>query len=241
MQEEIMIFAKFGEQKHLEMLKNGIVYLNPISKYRSDSTLYRGDKNEGMVPLDPTKIKLLDENGNNLFDKIRPPDSVKKAFVGDDDLLIFCVSMITTKMFRRNHSNKLVLTDNYKNAIKDFGESVLLFWPSEFLKLLKTAQKNAIPPFGFDGRPIIYRDLSDFSKDGDYFNAYNTTGNNLDHYFVKSSNYKEQNEWRLIVGNANEPLPKNDDGSYIINIGKMEYATLADTEIFLNTFTVIEE
>ncbi|TWH82561.1 hypothetical protein [Sedimentibacter saalensis] len=233
------LLAKFGQKEHLEMLSNGTLYLNPISKYRNDTTYFRGDKNEGVIPINPQTIKLIDKDGNNLFDKIPRPSSVNSSYEGDDYLLMFCSSIIDIVIMKKKGNNIYELSDGYKNAMRDFGEYVLLFWKSEFLQLLKNAMKNSTPKFGFCYGPIIYRDLSDFSTDN-YSKAYNATGSILDPYFVKGANYANQNEWRLLVDGSDASLPTRSDGSYTINIGKMQYSTLIDRETLYNKLTYEE-
>jgi hypothetical protein len=219
------------------MLSNGSIYFNPISKCRTDITIYRGDNREGQVPIDPSSLKVLNKSGQNIFDYIPKPTTVMKSIVGDDSILLFCASMITKDILFYNDPN-YIFADDYKLAIKEFGDYVLLFNSEELLELLRKAQINANPEFGFTSGPIIYRDLTDFSKEGDYQKAYNTTGSVLDPYFVKSDIYKTQNEWRLIIDGSYEPLPTNNDGSYIIKIDKMKWANLFDTKTFLDTFSI---
>lgn len=217
------------------MLINGTLYLNPISRYREDTTAFRGDKNEGKVPIDPLSLKILDESGKNIFDSIPRPTTVTKSIVDDDSLLMFCASMITKDILYYN-SKGYVFTDDYKSAIKEFGEYVLLFCSEELLELLQKTQKYAEPKYGFIGGPIIYRDLNVFENDDSYLKAYNLTDSSYDPYFVKSNLYKYQNEWRLIVDGSYGSLPANSDGSYTIEIGKMKWAHLFETEVFLETF-----
>ncbi|MNI80568.1 hypothetical protein D3C73_1371050 [compost metagenome] len=71
------------------MLSDGYVYFNPISRYRNDTSNYRGDKNEGKIPIDPMFIKMFDKNGKNIFEKLPRPDDVKLTHVNDDEILIF--------------------------------------------------------------------------------------------------------------------------------------------------------
>lgn len=113
-----------------------------------------------------------------------------------------------------------------------------MFYSGELLALLRKAQINANPKFGFVSGPIIYRDLNDFAATSNYQNAYKTTGSVLDPYFVKSNKCKEQNGWRLIIDGSYESLPTKDDGSYIIKIDKLKCANLFDTKTFLDTFSV---
>lgn len=229
------LLAKFGKREHLEMLLEGNVYLNPISRYREDTTAFRGDRNEGKVPIDPLSVGLFDEFGNNIFDTIPRPTTVMKSMDGDDSILIFCASMITKNILYYNNEG-YVFTDDYKSAIKEFGEYVLLFYSGELLKLLQEAQKHAEPEYGLIGGPIIYRDLNNFENDYGYLESYNITGSLYDPYFVKSNLYEYQNEWRLIVDGSYGSLPTNDNGAYTIKISKMEYAYLYETEVFLESF-----
>ncbi|NLF42765.1 MAG: hypothetical protein GX587_08725, partial [Bacteroidales bacterium] len=161
-----MLLAKYGKLEHLESLAAGHVHFNPISKYRSDSTAYRGDRNEGVIPIDPTTMKIFDPDGNNILEKIPLPSSVRQSFVGDDSLLMFCASMITEKILQID-CNHYVFKDEYKNSISEFGDHVLLFHSAEFLNLMRKTQQNATPKFGFVSGKVMYRDLDDFSLDGD--------------------------------------------------------------------------
>lgn len=215
------------------MLADGVVYLNPISRYRNDTTIFRGDKNEGLVPIDPSTIKIYDKSGKNIFDYVPYPKTVMESIVGDDSTLMFCASLITMDVLCYNNQG-YVFTDDYKLAIKEFGEYVLLFNSEELLALLRKAQKCANPEFGFTSGPITYRDLNNFS--GDYLNSYRITGSVYDRYFIKSNLYKAQNEWRLILDGSYESLPTNDDGSYTIKIDKIKWAQLLETQTFLETF-----
>jgi len=42
----------------LELIKEGQLYFNPIQKYRDDGTDWRGDKNEGIILIDPCKTSI---------------------------------------------------------------------------------------------------------------------------------------------------------------------------------------
>ncbi|GIP35916.1 hypothetical protein J2TS4_51260 [Paenibacillus sp. J2TS4] len=215
------------------MLSEGYVYFNSISKYRNDTSNYRGDENEGKIPIDPICIQILDKNGQNIFEKIPRPDSVKLSHVDDDGILIFCTAMITEEILY-NEGSHYVFNNEFKAAIKDFGEHVLLFNSGEFLSKLSKAQLYANPKFGYISGPIIYRDLNDYSNPN--INVYNLTKSVFDPLFVKSEQYKMQNEWRLIVDGSDNYLPTNADGSYIIKIEKLEWANIFDIETFLEIF-----
>jgi hypothetical protein len=233
--QKFFLLAKYGERKHLEMLNEGHIYFSPVSKYRSDTSNYRGDHNEGKVPIDPSKIVIKDHLGQNIFDHLPKPNSVKQSLVNDEGILMFCTSMITKKIMVEDNDH-YIFSNEYITAIKDFGDHVLLINSGELLKLLSKARMNVTPEFAYTSGPIIYRNLSGFSNQKSYHEAYNSTGSVYDPYFVKSDQYISQNEWRLIVDGSYESLPTNDDGSYTVKIDKLEWALLIDTTTFLNTF-----
>lgn len=50
-----MLLMKVGKYEHLELLRNGHVHLNPLSRFRDDETNFRGDALEGSYRLDINK------------------------------------------------------------------------------------------------------------------------------------------------------------------------------------------
>ena len=233
MEKSTLLLMKFGIKQHLELLSEGYIYFNPVSKYRTDSTNYRGDEYEGIIPIDPKSIKIFDENGRNIFETVPLPDSVKLSRVDDDGILMFCTAMITKKILK-HEDDYYVFNEEFKDAIKEFGDHVLLFHSKELLSRLNQAQLTASPKFGYESGPIIYRDIDDFSKT----NVYNLTGSFYDSFFVKSERYKMQNEWRLIIDGSDDYLPTNEDGAYIIKIEKLEWFNICDASTFLDTFKI---
>lgn len=229
-----MFLVKYGTKEHLEMLANGIIYFNQVSKYREDGTAYRGDKNEGRIPIDPTKIKLFDNNGNNIFEDFPLPDSVMQPVQGDDDVLMFCASAITKEVLNKRE-NGYIFSEEYKEAINHFGEYALLFKSNDFLHLINEAQQNTKPEFGYIGDFIIYRNLDDFSDPEEHRKSYKGTGSFYDRFFVKSINYSNQNEWRLIIDGSEEALPVDQNGAFKLTINKLNWSLLNDTETFLHS------
>lgn len=55
-----MVLIKFGEKEHLQMLKEGSVHFNPLSRFREDTTLFRGDELEGKYIIDTSKGFFID-------------------------------------------------------------------------------------------------------------------------------------------------------------------------------------
>lgn len=241
MPENNLLLVKFGGKKHLELLKEGCLYSNPIQKYRNDGTVFRGDKNEGIVPIDPSKISIKDKDGKEWFtDLMLPrPTSVLQSIQGDENTFIFCSAMITKDILITSceeKSNPLVFCDEFKKAVQPFGDYALIFSAAEICGRLTEAKKIAPYPLGYISGPIIYRDLNDFSEASKYHTAYNVSGSEYDRYFVKNLSYRNQNEWRLIIDGSEKPLEANCGDGFSIHIGKLDWAYLFDTPTFLNTF-----
>lgn len=245
MKKEPFLLAKFGKKEHLELIKEGQLYFNPIQKYRDDGTDWRGDKNEGIIPIDPCKISIKNSEGKDFFtDLVIPhPTKVSESIQGDKNTFIFCSAMITQDILilRDGHNNEYILNETFKNVIRNFGKYVLIFNPYEILGRLRTVRSKYSPEFGHISGPIIYRDLEDFSERGDYSTAYNISNNSYDRYFVKDISYKNQNEWRLLIDGFHKHLEPNCGEGFSIFIGKLDWAYLFDTPTFLNTFQYVTD
>jgi len=128
MNKKPIMLAKFGEHKHLKMLRDGILYFNPICKYRNDGTDYRGDKLEGHKPINPNTIKLIDQNGKDLFSDlcVPYPNSVTQSIQGDDDLFIFCAAKIDINNLCEINTDEYVFSNKFKKSIRQFGEFAVL-------------------------------------------------------------------------------------------------------------------
>src|SRR5690606_353265 len=114
MKKSTILLAKFGWKEHLDMLSEGYVYFSPTSRYRTDTSNYRGDEFEGIIPIDPMSISILDKNGCDVFESIPLPDSVKLSSLGDDSVLMFCAAMITEDILT-NEGKYYVFKDEFKD------------------------------------------------------------------------------------------------------------------------------
>lgn len=226
------LLAKFGKKEHLEALKNGEIYFSAIKKYRNDGTAYRGDYMEGRVPINPEEIKMFDENGIDIWPKLKKGlVSVSQSWLGDDDLLMFCATAITEHIMEPVENNIWMLTDKFKNAIKEFGDYVILIWSDELMEKIKNSEENRVSELGFEAGLITYRDLSDFSN----MDAYRSTGSQLDPYFVKGEAYRNQNEWRMILY---EDGKLNENDGKLIHSTPFENAIISETDKFFKSFTL---
>lgn len=224
------LIAKFGNKEHLEQLRNGKIFFNAIKTYREDGTDYRGDPMEGKIPIDPTKIKILDKDGKDIFEVVPPPDTVVQFLSGDDNLMMFCAAAITVEIMDNVEGNKWQFKDEFKSAIQNFGDYVLLLWSIDLLEHIELATDPNGQRIGYDSGPILYRDLSDY----DNTEEYRKTGSWLDRYFVKGLSYKSQNEWRVIIDGEREPLKANCGKGFLLQTSPFRYSRLMRTTELLN-------
>ena len=222
------LLLRFSSEERLHDLKAGNITFTPVSKYRDDFYTHYGDKNEGGIPIN---INMPISYGGVVLPK--PVSGMQ--FAQNDNVFAFCASCITEEVVEGNSINGYSLTNAFINKMKEFGTHCLLFDSTELINKLRILQSAYIPKFGLVSGKIIYRDLNDFNVDN-LKAAYQYTGNNSDRYFVKSNDYIQENEWRLIIGGSEEPLVSNNCwGGYSLSIGKLDYAFVLESSK-LNTF-----
>lgn len=224
------LIAKFGNKNHLEQLQNGNIFFNTIQTYRNDGTDYRGDWLEGKIPLNPLTVKIQGEDGENIFQTIPYPDKVTLSFLGDENLMMFCAAAITKEILEKVRDNKWCFKEEFKSAIQNFGEYVLLLWSIELLEHIEYGSDLNGQRIVYDSGPVLYRNLGDF----DNTEEYRKTGSWLDRYFVKGLSYKNQNEWRVIIDGEQEALTSNCGNGFLLQTFPFKYSRLMKTIELLN-------
>lgn len=237
MLKDTYLLIKFGEKKHLESLKQGYIYFNPIKKFRNDGTAFRGDPLEGKVPIDPNTLYFPDSAGNNIFDSVPRPDVATLSYVGDDDLLMFCCAAITDDILENdNRSKRRVLKESFKDEMRQFGDYAICFWECELLQKLQSAQEENLGLI-FDSRFITYHSKSDFS----HTDVYSSKRGVPSRYFVKDTQYKHQNEWRTILcSNNSSSLALDDTDGFLLRTTPFQFAEIFKSDVLLNSLSVGE-
>ena len=175
--------------------------------------------------------------GRNMQPK---PDTVMRSIVGDEKTLLFCASKLDDKVFRKiNDTNKKNLCEEFKHEVQKFGDYVLLITANE---LIYRMQKQVDHKYtGFLRGSVTYRDLKDFSDEKDFRQIYFPYDNSYDPFFVKDIKYMWQNEWRMILHDDKSRISKPCGTGVIVNIGKLDYALLYETDQFIEGITMTEE
>lgn len=224
------LIAKFGMREHLEQLQKGEIFFNAIETYRNDGTNYRGDSMEGRVPIDPKIIKIYDREGNDIFEKIPRPDIAYEGLAGDENIMMFCGAAITTEIMDNDKDNIWHFKEDFKRAIQNFGEYVLLIWSIELIEHIEKAMDKVGQKILYDSGLICYRDFKNYTD----MNKYRESENLNDRYFVKELSYKNQNEWRVIIDGEKDALTPNCGSGFILKSYPFQISRLMKTEELLN-------
>lgn len=225
------LLAKFGEREHLEQLQRGEIFFNCIQSYRTDGTDYRGDSMEGRIPIDSQRIKIFDKEGKDIFERLPRPETAIQSLLGDENLMMFCASAISKEILIQNENQRWNFKKEFKKNIKNFGKYVLILYSLELLEHIEKAEDESGQKINFDSGIILYRNLKDF----EHTDEYRTTGSPLDRYFVKGLDYKNQNEWRVIVDGEKTSLEVNCGSGFLLKTTPLKYTMLMKTEELLNS------
>ena len=224
------LIVKFGKREHLEQLQKGEIFFNAIETYRNDGTDYRGDSMEGRIPIDPAGIKIYDKEGKDILEKFPRPDIAYEGLVGDENSMMFCAAAITTEILDNVSGNTWHFKEDFKSAIKNFGEYALLIWSSELIEHIARTKDTSGQNIIYDSGPICYKDLENYAD----MDNYRKSDNLDDRYFVKGLSYKNQNEWRVIIDGEKEALVANCGTGFILKTYPFQVSRLMTTEELLN-------
>lgn len=217
------MFGQVWTKKHIEELKNGFIYFNSIQNYRNDLSYYRGDNMEGKILLNPQKIAIYDRNGSDIFETVPYPDVITQSIIGDEDIMMFCASMIDSRIIEKCGPEKGKIKKEFKDAVKNFGDYALIFWISEFYERLLSRSADC----NFHMNKIHYYKTNDY-EDIEQFIAEDEIDGR---YFLKRwEEYGNQNEWRTIMGFKKGREQRTDNrGGFLLRVEPFKYAVVYET------------
>ena len=200
----VLVLLKIGQQEHMEMLRRGLLYMNPLSYFRSLDHPARNDPHEGEDSIiQPSDIgEFVIDPGRRDFEKIRvaPTDlagPVRIALHQTSRCHVFCMFAITNPVER----------SIFSQSCTSFGDSVVLFTNTqEFLLRVKAAAERL--RLNGDAAPVQYYDESKYSG---------RLGR-----FMKPSVYSYQSEYRIV-------LETSVDGPFRFDVGDLRDIT---SEVF---------
>jgi hypothetical protein len=181
-----MLLLKLGQREHLETLRKGLLYMNPLAFFRSlEADQARGDRSEGIdYVYQPADCDLVFDTGIPGSEKIRVSAAsglagVRIRMQRTSSCNIFCMFAVTNPMegplFPKSH--------------QWFGDSFLVFTQTqEFLSRIAAAAKRQ----GLKGEWGLVQ----------YYDENKHTGGAG--RFWKSSSFSYQSEYRIALETGTE-------------------------------------
>jgi len=221
----IYALIKFGKEKHIRSLQDGILYMNPLSYFKGieEQDRSRGDKNEGLdryIQPEFANIKIDDHVVDN-NDITKPVETRRNKEQGAN---LFCMYAIDFKRLQKNEF-KLKL----KKEMHEFGDTglIVLDCPEFF---------NRINTVIFLENKKLYNEVIEPLGDGlvEYVDK-NTYSGKMG-LFKKFKDYNYQNEFRIALDVPDSLVGTND-------VFKLDIGDISDiTKIFkTNEFEDIME
>lgn len=218
-----MLLIKVGKHEHLNQFLNGIVYFNPLDTFRNDGTCFRGDQYEGKVFIDTSKGFWI--NGTDISQYIA---EATQTFVGSENVLIFCASIIDDTNSKPIPPNGIDFSDDFYNTMRKFGDYAVVFDSKELVKNIREAlsDKKCTSAWG----PVCYCDKRNSLQLSKTYHDNEDTFGEATIYFLKDENYRAQNEWRYTIDyiNSDSPLKKNANGSLSLKINPVHASDIID-------------
>lgn len=231
-----MLLIKFGEEKWINKLKDGEIFMRPISDYRKleeeQKKKGQGDKYEG-------KLYIKQKMNCNFFGLYIEMNSLEFGIDGDEKNLIGCFYNVDPNRMKLidNSDDKLSYIFEFneleKKEFSKWGDIALLIDKLIFLeKVGEEFKKSNIDAIG---RKVEY-----YNTELPYIEViekYNQS--DIERVLYKDNYFKNQNEFRIIT-NIQE-----DEGKTIINIG--DISNISETHKIENileegfTFTIYKK
>ena len=208
-----MFLVKVGKKEHLEEFSNGYIYFNPISYFKEDSTLFRGDKNEGLYYMDTSGgVKLDDIELLDIFERVE----VTTSFTNVDNVLLFCASILNNNNFYLNDNNQMLIKGAFYQEMRKFGQYAVIFDMEIFIKNLNSALKNI--KCNMHWGQVNYCDKTKYD---DVMTCLSNSKKSEDVaiFFLKDkAGYEQQNEWRYAIEYNSPNIVLNENNGFKIKI-----------------------
>jgi len=215
------ILIKVSKREYLEDIIQGKLYFNNAEYFRDIETDSSKDSREGKVRIDTSKLNDNDPIFD--FNSIFSPEELNLSVKSSQKTPIFCCSVLERNMLIPKGKGEFDLSKAYLKEMEKWGNCVLVFSLHEFCSKVynKCFDQNIIPlmkkiTYDQEENSLSYSEFVELMK----FNKY-------DVFFHKTNAYKNQHEFRVVLGGANVA---KDKGNYILNIGKLELATIFELE-----------
>lgn len=220
---------KFFEKKEFaEELLNGKIYMKESGYFRKLEDNYRGDRNDGRRPIDMANQSIFIESLDSERLKLTNIFNFNMGFSGDDKIPIFCASLMDDCILERTSDTSCKFRKEFLDELTKFGRYVSIINYSEFSQKIKLKQQENQDLFMMMSGKVKYSNIMQEHGFEGMSKEYNTSEKYMA-FFKKDKSYEWQNEFRLMLLSNNELIDNKND-SYILDIGKFEYANIASTD-----------
>lgn len=225
---------KFAEEKqYLESLLEGNIYFKESGYFRKLEDNYRGDRNDGKVPLEiqpDMEFYLESEDGERLDFTGMVPE-IRLGYEGDDKVPLFCASIVDERIIEWTGKKSFHFKKEFADELSQFGKYVAIIPIGEMYEKLKIYQKKH-EKITFVQGEVKYVDIKKVYDDS-VLDKWENAAEYYKVFFNKDLRYQWQNEWRVIM-HSPEMLISDKEDSVTIDVGKFEYGILTETDMICN-------
>ena len=173
-----MLLLKVGKYENLQMFRSGIVYFSPLETFRNDGTLFRGDLYEGKLFIDTKKGFWI--NGIDFSSYI---EEATESFVGSENVVIFCASILDNSNSRPILPNGIDFYDDFYKEMRKFGQYAVVFDSNDLVKHVRAALENKQCASAWG--PVTYCDKRDSAKVEKFYHERKSVYKEATIYFLK--------------------------------------------------------
>lgn len=208
-----MVLIKFGEKEHLQMLKEGSVHFNPLSRFREDTTLFRGDELEGKYIIDTSKGFFIDGIDISKFGE---GARATLTYEDSDDALIFCAAVLDSSNSQFVDSHRINVEDSFIEEMRKFGQYAIVFDGATFVSKVNSALDILHCNRAYHG--VEYCNKNNHVAVHSIIQKLKPILDNDTIYFIKDKRYKLQHEWRYVIDYIAGEDILNSDKSFTLPI-----------------------
>ena len=220
-----MTLIKFGEKEHLQMLKEGSVHFNPLSRFREDTTLFRGDELEGKYIIDTSKGFFIDGIDISKFGE---GARATLTYEDSDDALIFCAAVLDSSNSQFVDSHRINVEDSFIEEMRNFGQYAIVFDGATFVSKVNSALDILHCNRAYHG--VEYCNKNNHVAVHSIIQKLKPILDNDTIYFIKDKRYKLQHEWRYVIDYIAGEDILNSDKSFTLPIEPFPMSDIIDID-----------
>lgn len=209
---------KFSKMEYLEKIKKGHIYFKESKYFKNIEDDHSGDSREGKIRVNPIAIP---QNDNIIFEVMRKTEELNFYQRKYEKIPIFCCSIIDEEILIKKDDCHFDFKEEFIQEMKKWGNTFILINLSELLnKIIKECDNYNITCYA---NKINYdQDIRVLSYDEMH---YEFNVNPCEAFFHKTSEYKWQNEFRILLY-SNEKIISETEDSFTLNVGELNDAVI---------------